>query len=91
MTRLAVLSVRDTVADTFGRPFYAPNEASGVRSVRSEVANPQAGPLHEHPDDFQLFHLGWFDDQTAAFELFDHPTLLIRLSHLIDAAVPPAG
>lgn len=85
MTKLAVLSVRDVVADTFGRPFYAPNEASGVRSVRSEVNSPQGGTLKDHPDDFELYALGTFDDQTCVFELFDRPKLLLRLSHLVDA------
>lgn len=85
MTKFAVLSVRDVVADTFGRPFFAPNEASGVRSVRSEVNNPQSGTLHTNPDDFELYSLGSFDDQLCQFELFDRPKLLLRLSHLVDA------
>lgn len=90
MTKFAVLSVRDVVADSFGRPFFAPNEASGVRSVRSEVNNPQSGTLNTHPDDFELYALGDFDDQNCAFDLFDRPKLLVRLSHLVDAG-PSAG
>lgn len=73
MAKFAVLSVRDIVADTYGRPFFAPNVPSGARSLRSEVNNPQAGMLHTNPADFQLFELGVFDDQTCQFELLPQP------------------
>lgn len=89
MTKLAVLSVRDVVADTFGRPFFSPNVPSATRSVRAEVNNPQSGTLHTNPDDFELYDLGTFDDQTCLFELYDRPALVVRLSNLAERTSQP--
>lgn len=69
MTTLAILSVYDKCAATFGRPFYAPNAPAAVRSLRSEVNNPQAGALFTDPQDFALYEMGVFDDQTGEFTM----------------------
>lgn len=85
MTIYAMCSVRDVVASTFGRPIFAPNTASAVRSIQNEVNRPQDGNmLNTHPDDFELYHLGNYDDQTGGVEMLPQPQLLVRCSNLVN-------
>lgn len=79
--KLAICSVFDKTAETFGRPFFAPNRASAVRSILSEVKNPESGMLHTHTADFDLFYLGEFDDQNGHFEIVE-PERIFRGSDL---------
>lgn len=81
MAILEIFAVRDVISDTYGRPFYSPNVASGVRSITMEVNNAHMdNMLHTHPDDFELYHLGQFNDATGTFEPFQQPKFLLRMS-----------
>ena len=94
MAIMIVCSVRDVVASTFGRPFYAPNTASARRSLSIQINQRDADPndvLVSHPGDFELYELGSFDDQSAQFELYPQPQLVVRCGDLVDQVVPSAG
>lgn len=80
--KLAICSLFDKTAETFGRPFFAPNRASAVRSILAEVKNPEAGMLHTHTADFELWYLGEFDDQSGSFNLVP-AELILRGSDLV--------
>ncbi len=66
MTKYVVVSVRDQTADTFQLPFVTPNVGVAVRSFADAVQNPEpANPWNKHPEDFSLWLLGEFDDETG--------------------------
>lgn len=80
-------SVRDVVASTFGRPFFAVNTASATRSLTQEVNSQSDGNmLNSNPGDFELYELGSFDDQTAMFDLLSQPRLIVRCGDLVKSA-----
>lgn len=87
MTVLVMCSVRDVVAGTFGRPFFAPTASVAHRSFADEVNRTGAGDsvLQEHPGDFELYQLGAFDDQTAKVVMLDLPELIVRGSNVVKA------
>lgn len=59
-------SVYDKVAGQFGRPFCAFSEAAAVRSFASEVNRPDdMSMLWNNPDDFRLFLIAHFSDETG--------------------------
>ena len=64
-----VVAVRDRAADTFGSPFYVVAIGQAIRSFSDEV-NRRAddNQLFQHPEDFDLYELGVFDDSTGLFE-----------------------
>lgn len=66
--RYKILSVRDRAIDAFGQPFFSASVGGAIRSFSDEV-NRQAenNPLAKHPDDFDLYLLGEFDDATGEF------------------------
>ena len=64
---LLVFSVYDTKAQAYSRPWYEHTIPSAVRTFTDAVNEPQS-PYNKHPDDFLLFHVGSFDDSSAALE-----------------------
>ena len=76
--KMIVCSIKDRAADAFGRPFYVPAVGVAIRSFQDEVNRAaEDSQIYHHPDDFDLFELGSFDDGNGLFELFDSPKLLM--------------
>lgn len=76
--KMIVCSIKDRAADAFGRPFYVPAVGVAIRSFQDEVNRSDAeSQIYQHPEDFDLFELGEFDDATGLFLLFDNPKLLM--------------
>jgi hypothetical protein len=83
--RYCVVSVRDLAARVYAQPQFcaAPEQAlRGFRDQVKEVNAPKENIVAAHPEDFELFHLGWFDDSECKFELFDLPRLITRAVEL---------
>lgn len=65
-----VVAVHDRVAKTYGRPFFTQNINVAIRSFTDEINNATPdNQLYQHPDDFDLFYLGTFDDSIAEFHI----------------------
>jgi len=56
---------------------FVPSVGVAIRSFSDEVnrKDPE-NQLFNHPDDFDLYELGEFDDNTGLFALHDAPKLL---------------
>jgi len=57
-------SVYDIKSKTFGQPFHAMTRGVAVRQFQELVNNPET-TINKHPDDFTLFEIGSFDDNTG--------------------------
>lgn len=67
MSKRVVCAVRDRAIDGFMMPFCAPTGAMAIRSFADEVNKPD-GPMYSHPDDYELYQLGFFDEESGEFE-----------------------
>lgn len=66
---LYVLSIRDRAADVFGQPIFVAAKGAAVRSFGDEINRKEANNnFAAHPEDFDLYELGTFDDNTGTFE-----------------------
>lgn len=65
--RYKIVCVRDRVADVFGQPSFVLSIGAAVRSFGDQINQKDGNPLSAHAEDFDLFQLGEFDDQTAEF------------------------
>lgn len=75
--KLVLCSVKDRAADAYGRPMFVPSVGVAIRSFSDEVNRKDAdNQLYNHPDDFDLYELGEFDDNTGLFALYEQPKLL---------------
>lgn len=66
MTTLIMCVIKDRVADTYHPPFCVPNTGIAVRMFTDEINKAsEQNIMYKHPDDFDLYQLGMYDDETA--------------------------
>lgn len=63
-----VVSVKDSAMQQYMRPFFVPAVGAATRSFSDEV-NRQAddNQMYKHPDDYELWVLAEFDDESGVF------------------------
>lgn len=66
--KLQVFAVRDRAMNGYLQPFFLQSEGLAIRSFTDEInrADPK-NPMFAHADDYDLYHLGTFDDETGTF------------------------
>lgn len=82
-----VCSVRDRAAAVYSQPFFSPTLETALRSFRQLVNDSNAGLPHTNPDDFDLFHLGSFNDETGFFSQSGSPVQVAIGRDLVKPAV----
>ena len=74
-----IVCVKDSAAEAFGRPMYLQSLGVAIRSFTDEVnREDKDNQLFNHPDDFELYELGVFDDTLGRYELRENPTIVVR-------------
>jgi len=74
-----VCAVMDSASGLFGQPFFVPATAAAVRGFSDAVGKAEdQSDLTKHPEDFTLFELGSFDDETGKFVNVPEPRQLLR-------------
>ena len=68
MTKLQVFTVRDTKAEAYMAPFFMQARGQAIRAFVDSV-NGQNEQFSKHPEDYSLWHLGSYDENTAVFDL----------------------
>jgi len=67
-----VVCVRDRAIATFGQPVFVANIGGAIRSFGDEIkrahTDERPNQMNQHPEDFDLFSLGEYDDQTGKFD-----------------------
>lgn len=67
--KMVVVSVRDAKSEAFGRPIFVSTIGAAIRSFGDEVnRDERENVMCTHPEDFQLFHLGYYEDSIGQFE-----------------------
>lgn len=83
-----VVSVKDRAADVYNRPFFVLHLNVAIRDFTDEVKRVASdNPLNKHPDDFDLYLLGEFDDNSGQFKADPSPHVLARAKDVIQSAV----
>jgi len=70
--KLKAFSVRDSKAEVYGQPFYGNTHGHAERSF-SQLVNDKTSQPGQYPEDFDLYHIGEYDDQTGIFTPLDTP------------------
>lgn len=82
--RLFVMAIKDTASQTFATPFFPPAEQVAIRSVGDLVNAPDRGnQIANHPEDYELYELGFFDDNTGLIVSNAEPRLVARCKDLL--------
>lgn len=77
MQNLIVVSVRDKLSDIYSQPMYFPTQGMAVRAFQDALKDPQNN-IQKHPDDYDLYQLGEWDDTTGAFKNETPPKLIAQ-------------
>jgi hypothetical protein len=72
-----IFSVFDNVAQIFEPPFTEKNKGTAIRRVQDLIQNNPNSPYAKFPDNFALYHIGYFDSD-------DGSILDIESSHTIN-------
>jgi len=76
---LQLISIRDQKGEAFAPPKAHKTIGEAERFLEHLVnKNADGNFLHMYPEDFDLYHLGSFDDQTGKMKLFDSPRHLCK-------------
>lgn len=71
---LMLFSVLDTKVGLYARPFTARNKPEAMRSF-GEIAKDASHPIGAHPEDYILYYIGIFSEQTGKVHSETHEAL----------------
>jgi len=77
-----IVAVKDRAIDAFMRPFTVPHRNAAIRGFTDEV-NRKDSEMHRHPEDYDLYVLAQWDDNTGKVTPQD-PELVARAQDLIE-------
>jgi hypothetical protein len=72
-----VVAIKDRAADVFVQPFTVAHRNIAVRDFTDQVNNPES-MLSKHPDDYDLWLLAEFDNNTGVFDAAGGAVVLVR-------------
>lgn len=70
-----IYTVYDTKSEAYLQPFFMQANGAAIRAF-SDMANDTKHQFGAHPEDYTLFHLGAYDDNTGAFDILPTPVAL---------------
>lgn len=82
--KLIVYAVRDRAVDCFNQPFFSVARAAATRAFADEV-NRQGSPSNSHPEDYDLYELGTYDDSSGALVPLTRPLQVAVGKELVSA------
>lgn len=69
--RMKILCVRDRSADVFGTPYFSLSIGAAARAFADEINRvADNNVMHKHPEDFDLYELGEYSDETGTMDTF---------------------
>ena len=73
--KLNVYSIYDDTAKAYTQPFFMKNHGEAVRLFADEVNGSRDIPIKNHPEQFTLYYIGEWDNNSGNLELRDHQSL----------------
>ena len=74
---LKVFSIRDAKAEVFNSPFFQKSYGEAERNFRQLVTD-EKSMVSKYPEDFDLYYLGDYDDNTGVIEPLDTPKHIMK-------------
>jgi hypothetical protein len=79
---LKIFSLFDEKAQTYNTPQYLAHEGEALRMLLTTLDDNKS-MVSKFPEDFSLYCLGTFDDNSGKFEGYNEPQLIKRISDLV--------
>lgn len=79
MAVLCVMVVRDRTAGMYQIPFFVPQKGVAARAFSDQINDPKENnQFYKHPDDFDLYYIGLYDDVSGRWVIEDQPELVVQ-------------
>lgn len=82
--KLGIYCIYDKKAMMFQVPFFGITDAQTIRNLQQRFNRNQESPEYIYPQDFCVYHVGYFDDQHGLIQAFDSAELIIELTAIIE-------
>ena len=82
--KLCFYSVFDSAVGAYMRPFVMQSDGQAVRQFTDEAVGAD-NPIASHPEDYSLFRVGMFDDNSGTI-IAEEPTCLARAHEVVAAS-----
>lgn len=63
--QFTIVSIQDRAINAYVSVQLVRAEGEAIRMFIDAINNPESKNMHKHPDDFDLYVIGKFDDQTG--------------------------
>lgn len=81
--KMLVLAIFDVQAQAFMRPLFVATKGIGIRMIADEAGrNAPDNLMFHHPEDFRLFELGEWDDNSGLWTGLSLPSLIADVAAL---------
>jgi len=74
---LKMYSIRDSKAEVYNTPFYQRSHGEAERAFTQLVGDDKS-TVSKFPEDYDLYYLGTWDDQTGKGEVLDTPQHVVK-------------
>lgn len=71
-----IMSIFDVKVSAFQRPSFSPTVPAFVRACQDEVNRPDS-EMGKHPEDYQIFKIGEFDDESGLLVPLTPPDMIV--------------
>lgn len=88
--RQHMYSVRDSKAEVYNVPFYFQTHGEAERSF-TQVANDPKTNINQFPEDFDLYHLGTYDQITGIMTPLQTPQHMLKAIAVVKKPPQPTG
>lgn len=79
--KLKVFSIRDSKAQIFNQPWFARTHGEAERNFEQLVRD-EKSTIYQYPEDYDLYHIGEYDDETGLVTSLDTPKHVAKAVHL---------
>jgi len=73
--KLSAFCIRDEKAQAFMTPIHFHYKGQASRWFEDQLSDKNV-PMHLHPEDYSLYHVGYFDPFSGALERLNTPELV---------------
>jgi len=75
--QLKIFTIRDSKGEVYNTPFFQKSHGEAERSFR-ELVNDEKSMVSKYPDDFDLYFVGEYNDQTGTISSLETPQHVVK-------------
>jgi len=79
--KLKMYSIRDAKGEVYNVPFFQKTHGEAERNF-TELVRDEKSMISKYPDDYDLYYLGQYDDNSGLVEPLDTPEHVQKAAHL---------